>query len=157
MKKKFTHLDEKGSPLMVDVGEKNPTSRTAEAECVVEIGKEVAELIRCGGTKKGNPLWMAEVAGVMAAKKTPELIPLCHPILIEQAVVNCKLEDTLVRIKSVVKSTGKTGVEMEALTAVAVAGLTLIDMCKSVNRGISIKNIRLLKKTGGKSGTYIAG
>jgi len=154
---KLTHLDEKGKPRMVDVGEKAETVRTAEARCVVEVGSEAAGVIRGGSMKKGNPLTVAELAGIMGAKRTPDLIPLCHPLTLDHVAVSCELVEDRVEIKAEVSCTGRTGVEMEAMTAAAVAALALYDMCKAISRGIVIREVKLLKKTGGKSGTYSAG
>ncbi|MFH1434497.1 MAG: cyclic pyranopterin monophosphate synthase MoaC [Pseudomonadota bacterium] len=153
---KLTHMDN-GGPSMVDVGDKDETTRTAKAACIVRVGEEAAAAIRQGSVKKGSPLAVAELAGIMGAKKTPELIPLCHPLGIDHVAVRCRLVEDRVEISASVRSTGRTGVEMEAMTAAAIAGLTVYDMCKSVSKGITIEEIRLVEKTGGKSGTYSAG
>jgi len=157
MRRTLTHLDDEGRPIMVDVGGKDETQRTAEAGCVVEVGGEAARLMRKGGMKKGSPLPVAELAGIMGAKKTPELIPLCHPLVLDHVAVRCELVGKSVQIRAGVKCRGRTGVEMEAMTAAAVAALTVYDMCKSVSRGIVIRDLRLLHKTGGRHGTYTAG
>ena len=143
---------------MVDVGEKSDTAREAEAEGAVVMQPETAQLIRGGGAAKGDVLAVARLAGIMAAKRTSDLIPLCHPIPLTGSEVSFEwLENgsTLV-IRAVARTVGKTGVEMEALTAVSVAALTIYDMCKAVDRGMRIEGIRLRRKTGGKSGTYEA-
>ena len=152
--KELNHIDEQGRPKMVDISAKAATERRAVAKGVVRMKPETLDLIKKGGTKKGEVLATAQLAGIMAAKKTPELIPLCHPISIDEVKVEFKLDEknSTVEISSTVKSTGKTGVEMEALTATAVAALTIYDMCKSVERGMKIENIRLVSKSGGKSG-----
>jgi len=139
---------------MVDISSKADTQRRAMAKGVVKMKPATLDLIKQGKTKKGEVLATAQLAGIMAAKKTPELIPLCHPILIDEVTVEFKLDEknSTIEITSTVKSTGKTGVEMEALTATAVAALTIYDMCKGVDRGIKIDNIRLVEKSGGKSG-----
>lgn len=157
MRRNLTHMDDEGRPAMVDVGGKDETQRTAEAGCLVEVGSEAARLMRKGGMKKGSPLPVAELAGIMGAKRTPDLIPLCHPLALDHVAVRCDLVGESVEIRASVACRGRTGVEMEAMTAAAVAALTVYDMCKSVSRGIVIKELRLLKKSGGKSGTYTAG
>jgi len=152
--KKLTHIDKSGRPKMVDVSAKPDTQRQAVAKGVVSMKASTLDLIKKGQTKKGEVLGVAQLAGIMAAKQTPHLIPLCHPILIDEVKVDFKLDEknSAVEITATVKSTGKTGVEMEALTATAVAALTIYDMCKAVDRGMKIENIRLVKKSGGKSG-----
>ncbi len=152
---KLTHMDDAGHPRMVDVTGKADTVREAVARGAVRMQAATFRLIKQGGTAKGNVLSVAQLAGIMAAKRTPELIPLCHPILIGNIKVEFSLDEanSTVEITSTVESTGKTGVEMEALTATAVAALTIYDMCKAVDRGIKIENIRLVRKSGGKSGT----
>ncbi len=154
-KKKLSHLDESGRPKMVDVTAKSTTDRVAVAKGSVRMLPATFKLIKSGGTAKGDVLSVAKLAGIMAAKKTPELIPLCHPLLISSVDVDFSLDEaeSSVEITATVKSTGQTGVEMEALTAVAVAALTVYDMCKAVDRAMKIENIRLVKKSGGKSGT----
>jgi len=139
---------------MVDVTGKPDTEREAVAKGLVRMKAATFELIKKGGTAKGDVMTVAQLAGIMAAKETPHLIPLCHPVLVGDSRVEFSLNEaeSTVEITATVKSTGKTGVEMEALTAVAVAALTIYDMCKAVDRGIRIENIRLVAKSGGKSG-----
>jgi cyclic pyranopterin phosphate synthase len=153
--KKLSHMDDAGRPRMVDITGKPDTIRQAVAKGVVRMQAATFQLIKQGGTAKGDVLSVAQLAGTMAAKRTPDLIPLCHPILIENIKVEFSLNEAnnTVEITSTVESSGKTGVEMEALTATAVAALTIYDMCKAVDRGIKIENIRLVRKSGGKSGT----
>ena len=141
---------------MVDVGEKKITKRTAQASAKVFVNKETFELIKTGGIKKGNVLTVAQIAGIMAAKRTPDLIPMCHPINIEKVNLTLKLNEKnfSVEILSEVRCEGKTGVEMEALTAVSAAALTVYDMCKAVQRDILITDIRLISKTGGTHGDF---
>jgi len=155
---KLTHLDESGRARMVDVGEKANTQRAAVAAGEVLMRRETYEAIRAGNMKKGDVLAVAQIAGVMAAKRTAELIPLCHPLALTRVDVTCALDETLpgVRITAEVRTTGKTGVEMEALTAVSVAALTVYDMAKAVEKTMRIQNIRLLEKHGGKSGDFTA-
>jgi cyclic pyranopterin phosphate synthase len=152
--KKLSHMDDSGRPRMVDVGGKADTVRQAVARGIVRMQPATLQLIREGGTAKGDVLSVAQLAGTMAAKRTPDLIPLCHPILIDNVDIefNPDEKNSTIEITATVKSSGKTGVEMEALTATAVAALTIYDMCKAVDRGLKIDNIRLLKKSGGKSG-----
>jgi cyclic pyranopterin phosphate synthase len=154
-KKKLTHLDEAGRPRMVDVTGKADTARVAVARGLVRMRPATFKLIAQGGIAKGDVLSTAQLAGIMAAKKTPDLIPLCHPLLIGNVAIEFGLDEaaSTVEINATVESTGKTGVEMEALTAVAVAALTVYDMCKAADRGMKIENIRLVRKSGGKSGT----
>jgi len=153
--KKLTHLDAKGRPRMVDVGAKEATARVAVARGTVRMQPETFRLIMSGGTKKGDVLTTARLAGIMAAKHTPDLIPLCHPILIDSIDVDFAPDEAqaVIGVTATVRSTGKTGVEMEALTATAAAALTIYDMCKAVDRGMKIEDIRLSHKSGGKSGT----
>jgi cyclic pyranopterin monophosphate synthase len=151
----LTHLDERGRARMVDVSDKDITRREATARAVVSMRPETAQLIASGGVAKGDVLAVAQVAGVMAAKRTPDLIPLCHPLPITGVDMNFSWRGSALEIQATVRVTGKTGVEMEALTAVAVAALTVYDMCKAVDRGMSIGEIELLHKVGGKSGEYI--
>jgi len=153
--KELSHIDESGRPKMVDVSSKPDTQRRAVAKGVVRMKAATLEQIKQGKTRKGEVLTTAQLAGIMAAKKTPELIPLCHPISIDEVGVEFELDEknSAIEITSTAKSTGRTGVEMEALTATAVAALTIYDMCKGVDRGMKIENIRLVKKSGGKSGT----
>lgn len=153
MAKRLTHIDEKGAARMVDVGDKPATVREATAECVVRMQPETLTAVR-EGTAKGDALQVARVAGIMAAKRTPELIPLAHPLPITSVSVDFEFVDGGVRILARARVTGQTGVEMEALTAAAVAGLTLIDMAKAIERGIYLESVRLLEKSGGRSGHW---
>lgn len=155
---KLTHLDEKGAAAMVDVSDKAVTERVAIAEGHIVMLPATLSLIREGNAKKGDVLGAARIAGIMAAKKTHELIPLCHPLLISKISVDLEPDDTLpgIRVRATVKLSGQTGVEMEALTAVSVACLTIYDMVKAADRGLTINAIRLVEKSGGKSGTYRA-
>ena len=152
----FTHFNESGRARMVDVSEKAETSRTAVAAGRVRMNRETFSLVKTGGMKKGDVLTTAQIAGVMAAKRTSDLIPMCHTLLLTGVDLDFELNeaDCTVDITATVKCTGQTGVEMEALTAVSVAALTVYDMCKAVQRDMEITDIRLLKKTGGKSGTF---
>lgn len=153
----LTHLDSSGKPRMVDVGDKPDSVREAVARGLVRMQPATFELVKTGGGKKGEVLSVAQLAGIMAAKQTPHLIPLCHPVLISDCQVEFSLDEagSTVGITAIVKSTGKTGLEMEAMTAVTVAALTIYDMCKAVDRGMSIEKVRLVKKSGGKSGVII--
>jgi cyclic pyranopterin monophosphate synthase len=153
----LTHLDETGQAKMVDVGAKPDTERTAVAGGEVLLKPETVELIRQGLMKKGDVLAVAKIAGIMGAKKTSELIPLCHPIALTQVEVDLRLDADLpgVAIAATARTVGKTGVEMEALTAVSVAALTVYDMVKAVERTARIQNIRLLEKHGGRSGDIV--
>ncbi|UCC91174.1 MAG: cyclic pyranopterin monophosphate synthase MoaC [Dehalococcoidia bacterium] len=150
-------MDVSGLPQMVDVTGKPDTQREAVAKCRVRMKASSLERLKKGEMKKGDVLAVARLAGIMAAKQTPHIIPLCHPVLIGDIKIEFGLdeEDSTVEITTVVKSIGKTGVEMEALTATAVAALTIYDMCKAVDRGIQIESIRLIRKSGGKSGAII--
>lgn len=152
---KLTHIDANGRPRMVNITEKTETHREAVAKGLVRMQAATFQLLKKGEMAKGDVLAVAQLAGIMAAKQTPNLIPLCHPILIGDIKVEFGLDDknSTVEITSTVASTGKTGVEMEALTATAVTALTIYDMCKAVDRGMKIENIRLVRKSGGKSGT----
>ncbi|KQU50868.1 molybdenum cofactor biosynthesis protein MoaC [Bosea sp. Leaf344] len=154
----LSHLDAKGQAHMVDVGDKAETGRTAIAEGLVVMQKETLAIVRDGDAKKGDVLGTARLAGIMAAKRTHELIPLCHPLLISKIAVELVIDEALpgVRVTAEVKMKGQTGVEMEALTAVGIACLTVYDMVKAVDRGMRIEGIRLLHKSGGKSGVYEA-
>lgn len=157
---RLTHLDQKGAAHMVDVGDKAETVRTAIAEGHVVMQADTLAIVRDGEAKKGDVLGTARLAGIMAAKRAHELIPLCHPLLLSKIFVDLSIDEALpgVRVRAEVKLTGKTGVEMEALTAVSVACLTVYDMVKAVDRAMHIEGIRLVHKSGGKSGTYeIAG
>ena len=150
----LTHVDAFGRPRMVDITEKPDTQREAIAKGMVKVKPSTLDLLKTGSMPKGDVLAVAQLAGIMAAKKTPSFIPLCHPLLIDDIKVELNLdeENSAVEITASVKSTGKTGVEMEALTATAVAALTIYDMCKAVDRGMNIGSIRLVRKSGGKSG-----
>jgi cyclic pyranopterin phosphate synthase len=150
----LTHLDERGSARMVDVGSKPDTERIAVARGEVTLSPETLDLIREGKTPKGDVLAVARVAGIMAAKKTPDLIPLCHPIILSSVHLDFEMQDWGIEITATAKTTGPTGVEMEALTAVSVAALTIYDMLKAVERNAVITNIRLEYKEGGKSGKW---
>ncbi len=150
--KKLSHYDSAGSPRMVDVSAKPETKRTARAHAFLRIAPAV--LARLPENPKGNPLEIARIAGIAAAKKTSELIPLCHPLMLSHADVNVQVEKEGVRITATASTTAQTGVEMEALTAAAVAALTVYDMTKALDKSISIEEIHLLEKTGGKSGDY---
>jgi cyclic pyranopterin phosphate synthase len=154
----LTHLDRTGAANMVDVSDKDVTARTARAEGRVVTAPETVRLIRAGDAKKGDVLGTARLAGIMAAKRTHELIPLCHPLLLSKVAVDCTLDENLpgVRVTAEVKVSGQTGVEMEALTAVSVACLTIYDMVKAADRAMRIEGIRLLEKSGGRSGAYAA-
>lgn len=152
----FTHFNEQGRAKMVDVSEKAPTRRTATAAARVLVNRETFDLIRSGGMKKGDVLTVAQVAGVMGAKRTPELIPMCHPILMDGIDLKLHLDEERcsVEIEATVSCDGRTGVEMEALTAASTAALTVYDMCKAVQRDMVITDIRLLKKSGGVHGDF---
>ena len=152
----FTHFNEQGRAKMVDVGEKPITGRTAVAAGRVLVNRETFALIQSGGMKKGDVLTAAQVAGVMGAKRTPDLIPMCHPILIDGINLKLWLDEARcsVEIEATVSCSGRTGVEMEALTAVSTAALTVYDMCKAVQKDMVITDIRLLQKTGGVHGDY---
>ncbi|MGH1349762.1 MAG: cyclic pyranopterin monophosphate synthase MoaC [Methyloligellaceae bacterium] len=156
--KKLTHLNEQGEAHMVDVSGKNVTTRTAIAEGFVTMLPETLEILKAGTAKKGDVLATARIAGIMAAKKTSELIPLCHPLMLSKITVDFEYqtEPCGVRIEALVKLDGKTGVEMEALTAVTTACLTIYDMLKAVDKGMTFEGVRLIEKTGGKSGDYRA-
>jgi cyclic pyranopterin phosphate synthase len=150
----LTHMDAQGRPRMVDVSQKSDTQREAIAKCVVRMQASTLDLIKKGGTAKGDVLAVAQLAGVMAAKQTPHIIPLCHPVIIGDVKIEFGLDEknSAVEITTTVKSVGKTGVEMEALTATTITALTIYDMCKAVDRSIQIESIRLIRKSGGKSG-----
>ena len=157
MAKKLSHIDDKGKPKMVDVSGKADTLREAVAKGEVRMKAATLALIKGGDISKGDVLTVAQLAGVMAAKQTPHLIPLCHPLLLNEIKVELDIDEkrNAVLILATVKNTGKTGVEMEALTAVSVAALTIYDMCKAVDRAMRIEALRLVKKSGGKSGTIV--
>ena len=152
----LTHVDEEGRVCMVDVGAKDETERVAVARGVVAMQPETLRLIAGGDAPKGDVLAAAQVAGVMAAKRTPDLIPLCHPLLLTQVDVAFRIDQAAsqIEITATVRCRGKTGVEMEALTAVSVAALTIYDMAKAVEKGMRIGDIHLVRKTGGKSGDW---
>jgi cyclic pyranopterin phosphate synthase len=152
----FTHFDKEGKARMVDVSDKAETERSATAKGSVIMQPATLALIKEGGVKKGDVLSVARLAGIMGAKRTPDLIPLCHPLALTSVQVDLTLDEArnAVDISATCKLTGKTGVEMEALTAVSVAALTVYDMCKAVDKAMQIVDIRLTHKSGGKSGTY---
>ncbi|MBM3318000.1 MAG: cyclic pyranopterin monophosphate synthase MoaC [Candidatus Eisenbacteria bacterium] len=150
----FTHLDERGRVRMVDVGRKRATAREAVAAGSIRMSRAALDLLRGGEIAKGNVLAVAKTAAILAAKRTAELIPLCHPLLPAHIEVDFTLKRTRIEIAAAVRLTGRTGAEMEALTAVAVAALTIYDMCKAVDRAMVIGEIRLLEKSGGRSGRY---
>jgi len=157
MTSKLSHITPAGKARMVDVGQKPDTERLAIAKGEVVMKKETFELIRAGEMKKGDVLTVAQIAGIGGAKRTAELIPLCHPLPINQIEVDCQLAESLpgVEITATVKTSGKTGVEMEALTAVVVAALTIYDMAKAAEKTMRIQNVRLVEKHGGKSGDIV--
>jgi cyclic pyranopterin monophosphate synthase len=155
MSQDFSHFDARGQAAMVDVGSKPITERTATARARVTMLPATAALIRSGGAKKGDVLGVARIAGIMAAKRTSELIPLCHPLPISAVTLDLEVANDAVEIAATVRTTGQTGVEMEALTAASVAALTVYDMCKSVDRGMRIEAVRLTHKAGGKSGEFV--
>ncbi|MBA3530317.1 MAG: cyclic pyranopterin monophosphate synthase MoaC [Ardenticatenales bacterium] len=156
MSQKLTHLDDEGSAQMVDVGEKEVTARVAVARGRVEMQPETLRLIREGAMKKGDVLTVAQIAGIQAAKRTYDLIPLCHPLLLTHISLTFSFDEegSAIEIEGQVRVSGKTGVEMEALTAVSVAALTIYDMAKAVDRGMRLTEIRLVEKQGGKSGHW---
>ncbi len=153
----FSHFNDSGRARMVDVSEKSETARVAVAAGRVKVNAETFALIKSGGMKKGDVLGTAQIAGIMGAKRTPDIIPMCHPIMISGVDIDFELNEAklAVEITATAKCTGVTGVEMEALTAVSVAALTVYDMCKAVQKDMEITDIRLLKKSGGKSGDYV--
>ncbi len=150
----LTHFDESGNARMVDVGQKQETARVAVASARVEMRRETAELIRDGRVGKGDVLGVARLAGIQGLKRTAELIPLCHPLRITAVDLELLVEDEAVTIAATVKAFDRTGVEMEALTAVSIAALTVYDMCKAVDRGMRITSVQLEAKSGGKSGAW---
>jgi cyclic pyranopterin phosphate synthase len=154
----LTHIGADGAANMVDVGAKPETERTAIAEGFVRMRPETLRTILSGNAKKGDVLGVARIAGIMAAKKTHELIPLCHPLLLTKVSVDIEPDESLpgLKVTALTRVTGKTGVEMEALTAASVACLTIYDMAKAVDRGMTITGVRLVEKSGGKSGDYVA-
>ena len=153
----FSHFDDEGRAVMVDVGDKPRTERTATAKGAVVMAPKTLTMITEGKAKKGDVLAVARLAGIMAAKRTPDLIPLCHPLMLTKVTVDLTpMPPDRIEIEATVTLTGQTGVEMEALTAVSVAALTVYDMCKAVDRGMRLTEIRLTHKSGGKSGTFEA-
>jgi cyclic pyranopterin phosphate synthase len=152
----LTHIDADGQARMVDVGAKDVTEREATAEAVIDLQPDTLKLILEGGHKKGDVFAVARIAGIQAAKKCADLIPLCHPLMLSSITVDlaADIEKNQVRVTATCKLAGRTGVEMEALTAASVAALTIYDMCKAVDRGMVIHSVRLLEKSGGKSGHY---
>ncbi|MEN8673757.1 cyclic pyranopterin monophosphate synthase MoaC [Nocardioides sp.] len=152
---RLTHVDERGAAHMVDVSAKTVTARTATASGRVEVSAAVVDLLRGAGVPKGDTLAVARLAGIMGAKQTPALIPLCHPLALSAVSVDLVVEDTAVAITAQVRTTDRTGVEMEALTAVSVAALTVVDMVKAVDKAAVITDIRVETKTGGKSGDFV--
>jgi cyclic pyranopterin phosphate synthase len=159
MKQKLTHFDERGAAKMVDVGAKSETHRVAVAAGAIRMRPETLAIVRSGTAKKGDVLGVARIAAIQASKKTAELIPLCHPVPISSVTIDFRPDEkaSLVECRATVECTARTGVEMEALTAVHVGLLTIYDMCKAVDRGMTMGDIRLLEKRGGKSGDYKAG
>jgi len=155
---KLTHLDEAGAARMVDVSDKDATDRKATAEATIALSPEAFEAVASGGTKKGDVLAAARIAGIMAAKKTSELIPLCHPLALTNATVDFEpdADSHAIRIVACAKTTGQTGVEMEALTAASIAALTIYDMVKAIDKGAVIGGVKLVSKSGGKSGDFVA-
>lgn len=152
----LTHFDEHGNARMVDVSDKSETHRIAVAEGFIKVNQEICNRIKAGAIKKGDVLAVAQLAAIMGAKATPQLIPLCHPLLLTKVDVHCTLEEDAerVRIEATVGTTGTTGVEMEALMAVQIGLLTVYDMCKAIDKGMEIGPVRLLAKSGGKSGDF---
>nr|WP_309697253.1 cyclic pyranopterin monophosphate synthase MoaC [Armatimonas sp.] len=155
-KPEFSHLDEKGTARMVDVSQKTPSHRTATATGTVRLSEALRQLVAEKALPKGDVFTVAKVAGILAAKRCGELIPLCHPLPLTDIQVELELTETGVEIRATASCVGPTGVEMEALTAVSVAALTVYDMCKSADKGMVIEDVRLLTKTGGKSGAWHA-
>jgi cyclic pyranopterin phosphate synthase len=153
---KLTHLDDSGAAHMVDVSAKDDTVREATAEGRITMSADALAAIREGSAKKGDVLATARIAGIMAAKKTPELIPLCHPLMLSKVSVDFAFEDDGILVTTLVRLTGKTGVEMEAMTAASIALLTIYDMAKALDKGMVISGVRLLSKSGGKSGDWRA-
>ncbi len=151
---RLTHIDESGAARMVDVSDKESTARTASATGKVLVSAEVVRLLRGEGVPKGDALGVARVAGILGAKRTPDLVPLCHPIAVSGVTVDLEVEDDGVLIRSSVRTTDRTGVEMEALTAVSVAALTVVDMVKAVDKAAVITDVRVESKSGGRSGTW---
>jgi cyclic pyranopterin phosphate synthase len=154
MSDELSHVDESGAARMVDVSDKSVTARSATARGRVEVSTRVVELLRGEGVPKGDALAVARIAGIMAAKRTPDLVPLCHPLPISGVEVGLEVEDDAVSIQAVVKTTARTGVEMEALTSVTVAALTVIDMVKAVDKHARITDVEVVAKSGGRSGDW---
>lgn len=152
----FNHFDKNGNAIMVDVSGKEITTRTASAEGSIRVSEEIIEAIKNGTAEKGDVLGVARVAGIMAAKRTPELIPMCHPLLLNKCSVDFRIDELAKTVTAVctVRTDGKTGVEMEALTGVSVALLTIYDMCKALDKRMCIENVHLVFKQGGKSGDF---
>lgn len=152
----FTHFDAEGKAVMVDISDKETTARSASAKALVLMQPHTKTLIQQGGVKKGDVLAVARLAGIMAAKRTAELIPLCHPLMLTAVTIDFALEDAVpgVEVTATCRLDGRTGVEMEALTAAAIAALTIYDMCKAIDRRIRITDLRLVHKSGGKSGDF---
>jgi len=157
MENKLSHFDKYGKAIMVDVSDKKETVRVAKARGKVKMSKETLELVIDGKMGKGDVLGVARVAAIMGSKRTHELIPMCHPLMLTGCEVNFKIDkqNSVINIEAIAKITGKTGVEMEALNMVSIAALTIYDMCKAVDKKMVIEDIHLYSKTGGKSGTYI--
>jgi cyclic pyranopterin phosphate synthase len=155
MTDRLTHVDESGAARMVDVSGKDVTAREAVAAGRVVVSPEVVDLLRGAGVPKGDTLAVARLAGIMGAKQTPALIPLCHPLALSSVTVDLEVGDDAVEITATVRTTDRTGVEMEALTAVAVAGLTVVDMVKAVDKRAVITGVRIISKSGGKSGDFV--
>ena len=151
----FTHFNKEGRARMVEVTDKKETKRVAVAEGFIKMDVEILNRIKNGNVKKGDVLSVAQIGGIMGIKKTSDLIPMCHNIFLTGADIKFELKDEGIYIQSEVKTFGKTGVEIEALTGVSIAALTIYDMCKSINKDMEIQNIRLIKKSGGKSGDYM--
>ena len=151
---RLSHVDPRGRVRMVDVGAKAETAREATAAAEIRVSRAALSAVRTGAVKKGDPLQTARLAGIMAAKRTSDLIPLCHPLLVGSVYVNFEIGDDCVEVEAQVDTVDRTGVEMEALHACATAALTIYDMCKSVDRGMTISDLALWEKTGGRSGTY---
>jgi cyclic pyranopterin monophosphate synthase len=151
---RLTHVDARGQARMVDVSGKDVTTRTATARGRVIVSAEVVALLRGEGVPKGDALAVARIAGIAGAKRTPDLVPLCHPVALHGVTVELEVTDSAVEVTATARTADRTGVEMEALTAVAVAGLTLVDMVKAVDKGAVISDVRIVEKTGGRSGTW---
>ncbi|MDR3280576.1 MAG: cyclic pyranopterin monophosphate synthase MoaC [Synergistaceae bacterium] len=154
----YSHFDDSGRPVMTDVSGKTRTLRRAVAECFVKLPEKICAALLDGGVSKGDPIRVAELAGIMGAKKTPDLIPLCHPIGLDSVKIKCEFlsEDRALRIECETTANDSTGVEMEALTGALVAALTFYDMCKALDKGMIITGVRLLEKSGGRSGRWTA-